>query len=80
MSKTIIIDNVYENFQLQTENGILIKSWFDDEDDIALSDLTPLLKEIAVKKVDDVRKALKTLRDQMMEQLNMGVQDIKLCL
>jgi CTD small phosphatase-like protein 2 len=80
LSKAIIIDNVYENFQLQTENGILIRSWFDDPDDIALSDLTPLLREVAIKKVDDVRKALKILRDQMMEQINNGEQEIKLSL
>jgi CTD small phosphatase-like protein 2 len=44
MSKTIIVDNVAENFQLQPDNGIFIKSWFDDMNDTALSELAPLLK------------------------------------
>ena len=30
LSRTIIVDNVAENFQLQPDNGIFIKSWFDD--------------------------------------------------
>lgn len=33
-----------ENFQLQPDNGIFIKSWFDDMTDTALSELAPLLK------------------------------------
>lgn len=44
LSKTIIVDNVAENFQLQPDNGIFIKSWFDDMSDTALSELAPLLK------------------------------------
>ena len=50
ISKAIIVDNVAENFQLQPDNGIFIKSWFEDTKDTALSELAPLLKEIAVKK------------------------------
>ena len=44
LAKTIIVDNVAENFQLQPDNGIFIKSWFDDMTDTALSELAPLLK------------------------------------
>ncbi len=44
LSKTIIIDNVADNFQLQPENGIFVKSWFEDPKDIVLSELSPLLK------------------------------------
>ena len=40
----IIVDNVAENFQLQPDNGIFIKSWFDDMSDKALNELAPLLK------------------------------------
>ena len=43
LTKTIIIDNIAENFQFQPDNGIFIKSWFEDEDDTALYELTPLL-------------------------------------
>lgn len=44
IAKTIIVDNVAENFQLQPDNGILIRSWFDDMSDTALEELAPLLK------------------------------------
>lgn len=44
INKTIIVDNVAENFSLQPENGILIKSWFDDFKDTALIELSPILQ------------------------------------
>ena len=50
LTKTIIVDNVAENFQKQPENGILIKSWYDDPKDDALFELGPFLKLIAKKK------------------------------
>jgi len=43
LSKTLIVDNNAENFQLQPDNGIYIKSWYDDPDDSALLHLAPLL-------------------------------------
>jgi CTD small phosphatase-like protein 2 len=30
LSKIVIVDNLPENFQLQPNNGIAIKSWFND--------------------------------------------------
>lgn len=44
LARTIIVDNVAENFYLQPDNGIFIKSWFDDMSDTALFELAPLLK------------------------------------
>ena len=41
LNKTIIVDNVAENFSLQPDNGIFIKSWFDDKSDTALLELAP---------------------------------------
>jgi len=75
LSRTIIVDNVAENFQLQPDNGIFIKSWFDDMSDTALSELAPLLKEIVKKQVNDVRDALRKFRDQMLEQISKGIQN-----
>lgn len=43
LSKVIIVDNVGENFQLQPENGILIKTWMNDMNDRALYELRHLL-------------------------------------
>jgi CTD small phosphatase-like protein 2 len=44
LNKTIIVDNVAENFSKQPDNGIFIKSWFDDMSDTALIELAPLLR------------------------------------
>ena len=80
LAKTIIVDNVAENFQLQPDNGIFIKSWFDDMNDTALSELAPLLKQIVKKQVPDVRDALRKFRDQMLEQIAKGVTNPQLSL
>lgn len=52
LSRTLIVDNNAENFQLQPENGIYIRSWYNDPNDEALKKLAPLL----------VGKALPNLR------------------
>ena len=58
----MIVDNVAENFQLQPDNGIFIRTWLDDPSDNALEELAPLLKEIVVKGISDVREALRIFR------------------
>lgn len=63
IQKTIIIDNISDNFILQPENGIFISTWYDDMNDRFLDEITPLLKEVAEKKVSDVRIALRRYRD-----------------
>jgi CTD small phosphatase-like protein 2 len=80
ISKTLIVDNVAENFQLQPDNGVFIRTWIDDPTDNALDELAPLLKEIAVRNVRDVREALRVFRIQMMEQVQKGILKPKLSL
>merc|ERR1719456_795385 len=46
LDRTLIIDNVQENFMLQPHNGIFICTWYDDPQDTALSGLSPLLDEL----------------------------------
>lgn len=72
MARIMIVDNLAENFRLQPDNGIYIKPWYDDPEDTALLELTPLLVEIARKKVTDVRVALRRFRDQMIENIEKG--------
>jgi TFIIF-interacting CTD phosphatase-like protein len=43
----------------------LIKSWFDDPYDTALSELAPMLSLISSSKVEDVRKELNSLKNKM---------------
>ena len=63
IQKTIIIDNISDNFILQPENGIFISTWYDDMNDRFLDEITPLLKEMVERKVPDVRVALRRYRD-----------------
>lgn len=80
LSKTLIVDNVAENFQLQPDNGVFIRTWIDDPTDNALEELAPLLKEIVLKGVADIRDALKVFRMQMLEQVQRGILKPKLSL
>ena len=70
LSKTIIVDNIASNFKLQPRNGIAISTWTGEEDDVALSNLIPVLKKMAVEKVNDVRNALERLSEYMETQIS----------
>ena len=49
LSKTIIVDNIAENFDSTTpNNGIQILSWFDNLDDSELYFIGDFLKHIAI--------------------------------
>ena len=53
LDKTIIIDNLAENFLHTTpENGIWVESWYDDMDDQVMELLIPFLKQISIERVD----------------------------
>lgn len=65
MEKTIIVDNLAENFILQKDNGIFIQTWLEDPSDTQLRDMIPLLTQLVVKRVLDVRVTLRSFRDQM---------------
>ncbi|CAN6327126.1 unnamed protein product, partial [Urochloa humidicola] len=53
LSKIVIVDNTPQVFQLQVDNGIPIKSWFDDPPDVELMELLPFLATLVDAK--DVR-------------------------
>ncbi len=74
MTKTIIIDNVAENFRLQKDNGLNIKNFEGDENDNELNELIDDLKYLVLLKVDDVRKHMATIQDKM-DKRNMGSSD-----
>lgn len=56
LAKVVIIDNSPQVFRLQVNNGIPIKSWFDDSTDTALLSLLPFLETLV--DVDDVRPVI----------------------
>jgi len=65
LDKTIIIDNLPENFKLQPNNGFGIKTWLDDINDTQLYDFTKVLKDIVNLKVQDVRPIIKKINEDM---------------
>jgi len=86
LDKVIIIDNLPDNFQKQPMNGIYIKSWYGEEQDFALVYLAPILKrklilladyrsEIVVKKCSDVRAILKSLKLQMIDNIEKNISN-----
>jgi TFIIF-interacting CTD phosphatase-like protein len=58
LEKTIIVDNLRENFRWQPANGIEITTWYCDENDQELTRIDAFLKKLAKRQCKDVRIAL----------------------
>ena len=71
MSKIIIIDNLKDNFKLQPNNGLFIKTWTSDINDNQLYDLEKILKDIALFEVEDVRPVIEKINDYIKITRNM---------
>jgi CTD small phosphatase-like protein 2 len=72
IEKMIIVDNLAENFTLQKDNGIFIETWLEDTSCTQLKDMIPLLKQLVVNQVKDVRVTLRSFRDQMARMISQG--------
>lgn len=73
MNKTIIIDNLEENFkETSFNNGIKITTWIDSMDDRALEILSSFLKKIVLKRVEDVRILLKNFKKTVEKSIEEG--------
>ena len=72
LSRVLIIDNNPENFQMQPQNGICIRSWIGDENDTALSLIFPILKSkpylagIPALDIEDVREVLRGIKEKVL--------------
>ena len=75
LAKTIIIDNIPENFILQPNNGLSIKTWTHDIHDTQLIDLNKILKDIYFTKVADVRPIIKTINDEVIKNYRRNVNN-----
>ena len=65
LKRTIIIDNLKENFMLQPDNGLYIKTWTSDVNDTQFIDLLNILKNIAINDVNDVRPIIQKINDKI---------------
>jgi Dullard-like phosphatase family protein len=65
LSKVIIIDNLKENFKMQPNNGIFIKTWTNDINDVQFKDLLKILKDIVALNVFDVRPVIQKMNDEI---------------
>ena len=71
LSKVIIIDNLKENFKMQPNNGIFIKTWTNDINDVQFKDLLKILKDIVSFNVNDVRPIIQKMNDEIKISRNM---------
>ena len=73
LDKVIIVDDMPQNFRLQRQNGITIKPFLgDDNNDMALYDLLPILKRIA-EEGNDVRTGLAKYRDEIVKKITSNI-------
>ena len=74
----IIVDNMSQNFKLQKDNGILIKSfWGNDINDKALKELAKILQNIAIDMINskykkDIRDLLWKYREEILRNVSMN--------
>lgn len=71
----IMVDNTAENFRLQSNNGLWIKTWTDDIKDTNLLDLETVLLELNTMKLDDVRPIIKKIKDEVNKRMNKNISN-----
>ena len=65
LSRVIIVDNLRENFRMQPNNGIFIKTWTNDINDMQFKDILKILKDIVTHNVIDVRTIIQKINDEI---------------
>ena len=70
LDKILIVDNMPQNYRMQKENGIGIKSFFgEDEEDDALEYLGIVLIKI-INNFDDVRKGISEYKNEIISNIS----------
>ena len=79
LGRTIIVDNLADNFKLQPNNGIHIWTWIDDMKDTQLNDLGIILKDLVSKQPVDIRPIIKKMKDDINKKMrnNMNINPFK---
>ena len=75
LSKVIIIDNKPQNFELQKENGIYIRSFNGNKNDNVLLDLITILKKIASNNENDVRNEIKKFYNEIFSKITTDLNE-----
>jgi len=77
LDKICIVENMPQNYRLQKENGILIKSFYgDDIYDTALVSLGDILIKIS-KEFDDVRKGIAHYKNEILNNITSNLSKKK---
>jgi len=77
LSKVLIIDNVKDNFQLQKDNGLHIKDFYDDVNDTELEYIQEELTNVAMKNSEDIRELVCSLREKMSQSREVCLEEAK---
>ena len=73
LNRTIIVDNMKQNYKNQPNNGITIRPfWGKDAEDTALVDLLDILKKIADKRMDVVN-GLKYFKEDIISKVSSNI-------
>ena len=79
LGRTIIVDNLEDNFKLQPNNGIHIWTWLDDMKDTQLDDLGKILKDLVSNNPNDIRPIIKKFKEDINKKMrnNMNINPFK---
>ena len=69
MERTLIIDNIKENFELQKENGIKCRTWKGNEHDRELVRLKKFLTKMALERTPDVRPHITAFKNSLRKRV-----------
>jgi Dullard-like phosphatase family protein len=68
LKKVVIIDNLKENFSKQSENGLKIGSFYGEDSDSQLLEITRMLCKIFASNHEDIRDHLQPVRDTLLKE------------
>ncbi len=73
LNRTIIVDNLADNFKLQPNNGIQIGTWTDDMKDTQLNDIDIILTQIIERKPQDLKPIIRRLNDEINRKMKSNI-------
>jgi len=68
LSKVIIVDNMKDNFKMQPNNGLYVKTWINDINDHQFKDLMKILKDIVFFNAIDVRPIIEKINEEINKE------------